>query len=68
MFLKEFEISFVINNFGDIVPHLPPLIFGFRNVGQIKIIGDKNTKCGPIKSHLEDAYKSVLRDYKEEVK
>lgn len=58
----------VINNFGDIVPHLPPLIFGFRNVGQIKIIGDKSTKRGPIKSHLEDAYKSVLRDYEEEVK
>ena len=49
-----------IKNRGDIVTHVPPMLFGFRNVGNELLIG----KCGkykPVQAHLENSYRTELK-------
>ena len=45
--------------------HLPPLIFGFRHVGQMRQIGEKG-RYGHLEAHTPDAMLSELRRYEEE--
>lgn len=40
----------VYRNKNDLVTHMPPILFGFRHVGEIVKIG-KDSKCGPIGAH-----------------
>ena len=54
---QRFEGLYIIINGWDIVPHLPPNLFGFRHVGKkIKVGNDKH----PIKAHT--AYDKVLAE------
>lgn len=54
--LKHFV---TIRNSSDIVTHVPPAIFGFRNIGNIYVIG-RITHTNPIKSHYPDQYTNNL--------
>ncbi len=49
---QRFEGFAVIRNRRDIVTHLPPTLFGFRHVGEMKTIG----KTNPIKDHYSERY------------
>lgn len=49
--LKErWEGFTVYRNKNDIVTHLPPILFGFRHVGNLKQLG-AHSECGPISAH-----------------
>lgn len=49
--LKERWKNFTVyRNKNDIVTHLPPVLFGFRHVGKMKVIG-ADSACGPILAH-----------------
>lgn len=52
---KRFEHFYVIRNCRDIVTHLPPVLFGFRHIGNIIHIG-KKAKYGLINSHKAESY------------
>lgn len=52
---RRFEHYTTIRNSCDIVTHLPPIAFGFRNVGVLKKIG-KYAKYNPIKAHYDTSY------------
>ena len=52
----------VIRNIPDIVTHLPPKIFGFRNVGKLIKLG-KHFKYNPIKAHYSKSYKTELQAF-----
>lgn len=56
---ERFKHFYVIRNCKDIVTHVPPLIFGFRHVGNIVHIGRK-AKYGPIDSHRPENYAKQL--------
>lgn len=45
----------LVRNSGDIVTHVPPLLFGFRTIGKKDIIG-KFCRYSPIKAHYASAY------------
>ena len=62
---RRWEKFTVIRNRGDLVTHLPPLIFGFRHVGQILRIGEKG-RYGQLEAHTPDAMLSELRRYEKE--
>lgn len=47
----------VIRNGRDLVTHLPPRIFGFRQLGQLEVVGKS---AGPIKDHYPNAYTDAL--------
>ena len=49
----------VIRNGGDIVTHLPPRLFGFRQIGQLEVIGKP---VGPIEDHFPTAYFDALAE------
>ena len=50
--LRDFKS---IRNKHDLVTHLPPILFGFRNAGELIKIG-KAFKYSPIKAHYADNY------------
>ena len=56
---KRFSKYYVVRNIGDIVTHLPPLFFGFRNAGTLIKIG-KLFKYNPINAHFNKSYKEEL--------
>ena len=49
----------VVRNGNDIVTHLPPVLFGFRHVGEVKKIGKS---AGLIKDHYPESYKLALKE------
>ena len=44
-----------IRNIPDIVTHVPPMVFGFRNAGTLVKVGEKG-KYNPFKAHYASAY------------
>jgi hypothetical protein len=56
-----------IRNIPDIVTHVPPMIFGFRNAGTLIKVGRKG-KYSPFKAHYASAYITELNATKGEVK
>lgn len=62
---KRLSNFFVIRNIPDIVTHVPPKIFGFRDAGNLIEIGEY-FKYNPIKAHYSGSYKTELKNYTEE--
>lgn len=56
---SRFSSFYVIRNVPDLITHLPPMIFGYRNVGQMVRIG-KQTRKSPIAAHYPDSYLRAL--------
>lgn len=56
-----------VRNIPDIVTHVPPMIFGFRNAGTLIKVGRKG-KYSPFKAHCAAAYITELDAEKGEVK
>ena len=56
---ERFKHFYVIRNCRDIVTHVPPILFGFRHVGNIIHIG-KKAKYGPVDSHRPENYLAQL--------
>lgn len=56
---ERFKNFYVIRNCRDIVTHVPPMLFGFRHVGNIIHIG-KNANYGPVDSHRPENYMKQL--------
>lgn len=44
-----------VRNIPDIVTHVPPMLFGFRNAGTLVKVGEKG-KYSPIKAHYAESY------------
>lgn len=61
---ERFKHFYVVRNCRDIVTHLPPILFGFRHVGNIIHIG-KKAKYGPIDSHRPENYLAQLKKLNE---
>lgn len=57
--LKRFEGFVVVRNGHDIVTHLPPVLFGFRHVGEVLKIGES---VGLIKDHYAERYAKALTE------
>ena len=57
---NRFNRFYIIRNCRDIVTHVPPILFGFRHVGNIIHIG-KNANYGPINSHRSENYLEQLK-------
>lgn len=55
---KRFEGFVVVRNGRDIVTHLPPVLFGFRHVGEVMKIG----QGGPIKDHYWQRYIGAMTE------
>lgn len=56
---RRFDGFIVIRNKNDIVTHLPPMLFGFRNVGELLTIGeDAEYNC--IDAHRSENYIAEL--------
>jgi len=51
----------VVRNIPDLVTHVPPVLFGFRHVGEVVKIGEKG-KYSPIKAHYPGAYLEELAE------
>jgi len=49
----------VVRNVPDLVTHVPPVLLGFRHVGEVICIGEKK-KYTPIKAHYPSAYEKEL--------
>lgn len=56
---ERFKNFYVIRNCRDIVTHVPPMLFGFRHVGNIIHIG-KTANYGPVDSHRPENYIAQL--------
>lgn len=57
--IKERMADFcVIRNGNDLVTHLPPLLFGYRQLGKMEKIGKS---VGPIKDHYPQVYIEALK-------
>ena len=52
-----------IRNIPDIVTHVPPMIFGFRNAGTLVKIGEKK-KYSPVDAHRPKSYIAELENIK----
>ena len=52
-----------VRNIPDIVTHVPPMLFGFRNAGTLVKVGKKG-KYNPIKAHYPSAYIEELNAMK----
>lgn len=59
---ERFRGFVVVRNGRDIVTHAPPLLFGFRHVGEILTIGNGRS-AGPIKDHFPEEYEHNLPIY-----
>jgi len=57
---KRLEHFFVVRNCRDLVTHLPPLLFGFRQAGNLLHIG-KGERYGAIRSHYPQSYQAELK-------
>ncbi len=57
--MQRFNGFIVVRNGRDIVTHLPPLIFGFRHVGEVLKIGKSE---GIIKDHYPERYIEALTE------
>ena len=62
---ERFKGFVVVRNGHDIVTHMPPVIFGFRHVGEVKKIGYVSAGC--VRDHtpgeyLESLYVEALED------
>ena len=55
----RFHELYLIQNAGDIVTRVPPAIFGFRHVGNVIAIGQKN-KYNAIDAHRPESYLAEL--------
>lgn len=56
--LKERLADFrVIRNGDDLITHLPPRLFGYRQLGKLEKVGKKD---GPIEDHRAQAYTSAM--------
>lgn len=53
-----------IRNASDIVTHLPPLLFGFKNAGELLTISEWH-KYTPIKAHYPNIYETELKRWVE---
>ena len=53
----------IIRNGNDLITHLPPIIFGFRHLGNVFKIGISE---GPIKDHFPEKYLSALEEHRYE--
>lgn len=53
---KRLSCFTTVRNVPDLITHVPPFLFGFRNAGKMFKIG----WSGPIKSHFPEAYKKEL--------
>lgn len=59
---KRWDNFTVIRNIDDIVTHLPPYLLGYRHVGTLLEIGEKN-KYGKVQAHLPENYLEELKIY-----
>ena len=59
---KRLSSFYVVRNISDIVTHLPPLVFGYRNAPKLIKIG-KPFKYNPIKAHTPEAYINELQNF-----
>lgn len=59
---RRFDGFVVVRNGCDIVTHVPPVVFGFRNMGLLKKVGKKGQ--GLFKSHSPAAYIEALSEQK----
>ena len=50
-----------VRNIPDIVTHVPPMLFGFRNAGKLVKVGKKG-KYNPFKAHYPSAYIAELEN------
>lgn len=57
---ERLQCFITIRNIPDIVTHVPPILFGFRNAGTLLKIGKKG-KYTPIKAHYPSAYLDELK-------
>ena len=58
---KRFDGFVLVRNKGDIVTHLPPVIFGYRNIGTLLGIGG-NFRYNPIDAHRPENYTKELEN------
>lgn len=58
---KRFEGFVVIRNGCDLVTHVPPLVFGYRHVGEMIKIG-KGKGYKPIEAHFPESYAKELSE------
>lgn len=56
---ERFKGFVVVRNGHDLITHLPPVLFGFRHVGEIKKIGKS---AGLIKDHYPERYTEALKE------
>jgi len=56
---ERFKGFVVVRNGNDIVTHLPPLLFGFRHICEVKKIGHS---VGLIADHFPDRYEDALEE------
>ena len=54
---ERFKGFIVVRNGRDLVTHVPPLLFGFRHVGELLRIGNGES-AGMIKDHFSEEYES----------
>ena len=58
---ERFKNFYPFRNHTDIVTHVPPVIFGYRHVGNLIKIG-KDQKYSPVDSHRDYAYIEALEE------
>ena len=58
---ERFKNFYPFRNHTDIVTHVPPVIFGYRHVGNLIKIG-KEQKYSPVDSHRDYAYIEALEE------
>ena len=61
----RFKGFIVVRNGNDIVTHLPPVLFGFRHIGEVVKVG---VKKGLIKDHYPENYIEALEIYNDGIK
>ena len=61
---RRFDGFIVVRNGRDIVTHVPPVLFGFRNIGTLKKVGKKDQ--GFVESHYPAAYIEALSSQEQE--
>lgn len=59
---ERFEGFIVVRNKRDIVTHLPPVLFGYRNIGTLFTIG-KGSNYGLIEAHKPENYIKELEKF-----
>lgn len=56
---ERFKGFVVVRNGHDLITHLPPILFGFRHICEIKKVGKS---VGLIKDHYPSKYRSALKE------